>query len=274
VAPAPDVLAFDFGAPWRIKPFLAIICFLLLSELPGAPPQWKDMLMTANVGRNAAAARNGRRAGAIKSGGEGANSLALEQFQRDHIVCGDAPADVNSLSTASRKAARRHQNFRPPRPAIADNIITAFKKLIDQSQAREEATNQERKQIAKARAEFEHEFRHVMAEVITPTLNEIGSLLQQSGWTCETIPLPSDIGVGVSFEAFLPEMKAVAGDRLPRITFFSAPDRLRLDIDSLALSSAGGRPEYPLKEVSGDFVAHHVLLFFHRLTDEWARRNI
>jgi hypothetical protein len=225
------------------------------------------MLMTANVGRNAAAARNGRRAGA--------NSLVLaQQLQRSHIVRGDAPAEANSLSPALRKAARRHQNFAPPRPAIADNIITAFKELIYQSQAREEAINQQRKRIATARAEFEHEFRHVMAEVITPTLNEIGTLLQQSGWTCETIPLPADIGVGVSFEVSLPEMKPVAGDGLPRVTFLSVPDRLRLDIDSLALSSVGGRPEYPLKEVSTDFVAHHVLLFFHRLTNEWARRNI
>jgi hypothetical protein len=233
------------------------------------------MLMTANVDRNAAAPRNGRRAGAIKSGGEGANSLVLaQQLQRNHIACGNAPAEVNPLSPALRKATRRHQNFTPPRPAIADNIISAFKELIEQSQARQKAINQERKLAASARAEFENQFRHVMAEVIAPTLNEIGSLLEQSGWTCETTRLPSDIGVGVSFEASLPEMKAVAGDRLPRLTFLSVPDRLRLAIDSLTLSTAGGRPEYPLKEVSGDFVAHHVLLFFHRLTNEWARRNI
>jgi hypothetical protein len=253
---------------WRLSAFI-------VEQIDRGAPAAKDVLMPAHVDRNAAAPRNGQRAGTIKSGGEGANSLVLaQQIQRNHIACGDASAEVNPLSPALRKATRRQQNVTPPHPAIADDIITAFKELIEQSQAREEETNQERKRTAKARVEFEHEFRHVMAEVITPTLNEIGNLLQQSGWTCETIPLRTDIGVGVSFEASLPEMKAVAGDRLPRVTFLSVPDRLRVDIDSLTLSSSGGRPEYPLKEVSVDFVAHHVLLFFHRLTNEWARRNI
>jgi hypothetical protein len=157
-------------------------------------------------------------------------------------------------------------------PAIGNDVRNAFKELIAQSQAREEAADQQHRRTAKARADFEREFKRVMEEVIIPTLNEIASLLQQSGWICKI--LPSDAGIGVSFEASRPAMAAVAGKGLPHITFSSVPERLRFGVGSLTQLSGGGQLEYPLNEVSGDFVARQVLLFFRRLTNEWAGRNI
>jgi hypothetical protein len=233
--------------------------------------------MMANVEGVAVAPRGSRRGGEAKPANQVESSPKPVTAQQCHLVDdaqGDTLADAKPFIPAVRKANRQlqRQTFVRPaaHPAMADDVKNAFKRLIEQCEAGEESARQERQRAAKARADFENEFRCVMEQIIVPTLNEVGSLLRQSRWTCKTILSSPDAGVGVSFEASRPAMKAVANRGLPHITFSSVPEHLKVGVSSFSQLSGSGRPEYRLEEISSDFVARQTLLFFRQLTSDWA----
>ena len=149
---------------------------------------------------------------------------------------------------------------------MKEDVKAAFKKAITQFDAREEAADHERKKVATARQEFETECKRVIDQVIVPTLNEIGGMLQQSGWIYTTALLPAE--TGVRFEIYRGNMMAAGGIVRPHIAFSSLPERPKLGIISYSQTSGGGPQEYDLGQVSDDFVASQVLPFFERLAAE------
>jgi hypothetical protein len=210
--------------------------------------------------------------------------IALLQVRPDKIAGANATADAKRYVPALRKAARQFQREtfanrsrraagstsgcgEPQALAIRDDIKRAFKALIEQSDVQEKATERERKRTAKARQVFENEFKRVTDQIIVPTLAEIGSLLQRSGWTCSTTPLSSELGIRFEVSRGT-TTKAIGETGRSHIAFACLSERLRLGIVSFGHTSGGGRHEYALGDVSNDFVAQQVLLFFRRLTTE------
>jgi hypothetical protein len=153
------------------------------------------------------------------------------------------------------------------------DVRDAFKKVITEFDAREQAAEQELLRIAKAQQDFETEFKRVRDKIIIPILNEIGNMLQQSGWMCQTVPEPpSDppsFDDAVRFEVFR-EMMSDYGDEIrPYIAFSGMPEHLKLNI-TWSTHWSESDEEYPLELVSDDFIAQQVLSFFEQLAAEWA----
>jgi hypothetical protein len=264
-----------FGASRTVKPFLMIIGLYSIRVAGGRRPDGR-MLMMTNVERVAVTPRGSRRVGEEKPANQVERSPKPVTAQQFHVIDnaqGDTPADAKPFVPAVRKANRqlRRQTFvrQAAHPSMADDVKNAFTQLIEQCEACEEAAHQERQRAGKAEADFENAFRSVMEQIIVPTLNEVGSLLRQSRWTCKTVLSSPDTGVGVTFEASRPAMKAVADRGLPHITFSSVPEHQKVGISSFSGLSGNGRPEYRLEEISSDFVARQTLLFFRQLTNDW-----
>jgi hypothetical protein len=151
---------------------------------------------------------------------------------------------------------------------MRDEVRDAFKKVI----ARQRIADQERKRVAWTRQDFENEFKRVRDQIIVPTLNDIGNMLHESGWTCNIVSLSSDplsSDASMKFEVYRGMMMA-GGETRPYIAFSSLPARFKLQIIWYTLWGHGGE-EYSLDQVSDDFVAQQVLPFFDQLVTDWDR---
>jgi hypothetical protein len=166
---------------------------------------------------------------------------------------------------------------------MRDDLRDAFNKVV----ARDQVADQERKRVGKARQDFASEFERIKDQIIVPTLNEIGNLLQEAGWSCEIVPYPPNIGFGfpdpskrwsdasVKFEVYQGGM--MAGGELdgetPSMSFVCLPKRLKVSIEWYTPSGHGSQ-EYLLDQVSEDFVAQQVLPFFDQLVADWDRESL
>lgn len=211
--------------------------------------------MMANE-RGALAPRGSRRTG------ERPAARAMKPF---HVI-----DTTDGMGSAVRKVKRHPSAPQAARPALADDVKDAFRELIQQCDAREQAALHERQRAARAVADFENDFRTVIEQIVVPTLEEVASLLGRAGWTCRTVPSSVDADVGVSFEVWRPTMTAVTGSALPHIAFSSIPERLTVGVSAFTRLGGNGRPEYRLEEISIEFVARQTLLFFRQLAADWA----
>ena len=231
--------------------------------------------MMANGERGALAPRAGRRRGEARPATQAVKSPPPVRPQPFRVI--DAPeADPRTDSkpgvAAVRTVNRQRRTLAGPavRPALADDVKNAFRQLIEQCEAGEQAARHEQHRAARARADFENEFRSVMEHTIVPTLDEVGNLLGRACWICRTVPSAADADVGVSFEASRPTMETAADGGLPRITFSSVPEHLTVGVSCFTRLGGNGRPEYRLDEISSDFVARQTLLFVRQLVSDWA----
>jgi hypothetical protein len=147
---------------------------------------------------------------------------------------------------------------------MKDDIRAAFERAAAQADAREDAELQKQQKQDKAQVRFKADFAQTLLKVIVPAVDEIGSLLQESGWVCTKTILSE--GAGVRFKIHHGNMRPTGGaSGKPHIEFFALPNDYKVRIASATPSISDGGRDYPLTQITGDFVAQQVLEFFEGL---------
>jgi hypothetical protein len=124
---------------------------------------------------------------------------------------------------------------------MKDDIRAAFERAAAQADAREEAELQKQQKQEKAQARFKTDFAQTLLKVIVPAVDEIGSLLQESGWVCTKTILSE--GAGVRFKIHHGNMRPTGGaSGKPHIEFFALPNDFKVRIASATPSISDGRP--------------------------------
>jgi hypothetical protein len=132
--------------------------------------------------------------------------------------------------------------------------------------ARAQVADQEQKRANKVTQDFLTEFERVKDKIIVPTLNEIGKMLQETGWTYEIEEMPyakPNVRFAVDLETMWNNI-----EEGPYMEFTSLSACLKIDVFCYTKWRRCDE-EYLLDEVSEDFVAQQALSFFDQLVADW-----
>jgi hypothetical protein len=147
---------------------------------------------------------------------------------------------------------------------MKEKTKAAFEAAIEHGRALEQAELSQRQKQERAMEQFKIAFFKLLKEVVRPSLGEITKLLDSAGWIARTIEEPD----GVSFEVYKGNVKGAGGAIRPNITISPVAETSSVRISWASISQASGAEDYPLAEVTEDFVDQKVLEFFQRLSAE------
>jgi hypothetical protein len=147
---------------------------------------------------------------------------------------------------------------------MKEKTKAAFEAAMEHGRALEQAELSQRQKQERAVEQFKIAFFRLLKEVVRPSLEEITKLLDSAGWIARTIEQRD----GVSFEVYKGNAKAAGGAMRPNITFAPVAETSRVRISWASISQAFVGEDYPLAEITEDFVDQKVLEFFQRLSAE------